>query len=226
VHAQLDAVRARDELAPAAAGRRGLEAGLLAIATLVRERHHKLFGELEAAWLAEHGARFFESVEANARALDELRRVPLEIERKFLLSGLPEAAASAPSVRIEQGWMAGERIRERLRRVSDASGERFFRTIKLGSGLTRAEYEEAITREMFEPLWELTAGSRIAKRRYKLPDGDRVWEIDAFEDRDLVTAEIELPAPDAELSLPDWLAPLVVREVTGDPAYSNVNLAH
>ena len=224
-HTLLDAVRAGDETALAAARRRSLEGGLLAIAALVRDRHRKLFGELEAAWLAERGAKFFETVAAAARALDEVRREPLEIERKFLLTGLPDAAREAPSVRIEQGWMAGEKIRERLRRVSDAAGERFYRTIKLGTGLTRAEYEEAISREMFEPLWPFTAGCRIEKRRYKIRDGERLWEIDVFAGRELVTAEVELPSADAAITLPDWLAPCVVREVTGDPTFSNLNLA-
>ncbi len=224
-HALLDAVRKADGRAMASARRRNLEAGLLAIVTLVRDRDRKLFGELEAAWLEQRCAKFFETLEAAARALDEVRREPLEIERKFLLSSVPEIAREAPSLRIEQGWMAGESIRERLRRVSDASGERFYRTIKLGSGLTRAEYEESISREMFEPLWPLTKGCRLEKRRIQIRDGERTWEIDVFEGRDLVTAEVELPSPDAALPFPEWLAPCLVREVTGDPAYSNLNLA-
>jgi CHAD domain-containing protein/CYTH domain-containing protein len=225
VHTLLDAVRSGDDQALASARRRTLESGLLAIATLARDRHRKLFGELEAAWLAERGARCFESIEAIAHALAEVRREPLEIERKFLLNGLPDEAREAPNVRIEQGWLAGETIRERLRRVSDASGERFYRTIKLGTGLTRAEYEESISRAMFEPLWPLTEGCRIEKRRYKVFEGERLWEIDVFEGRDLVTAEVELPSPEAALELPAWLARCLVREVTGDPAFSNLNLA-
>jgi len=224
-HTLLDAIRQGDEATLAAARRRNLERGLLAITILARDRHRKLFGELEAAWLAERGAKFFETIEGGARALCEVRREPLEIERKFLLSGLPEIAREAPSRRIEQGWMAGETIRERLRRVSDASGERFYRTIKLGTGLTRAEYEESISREMFEPLWPLTKGCRVEKRRIELRDGEWTWQIDVFEGRDLVTAEVELPSPDAVLPIPEWLAPCLVREVTDDPAYSNLNLA-
>jgi CYTH domain-containing protein len=224
-HALLDAVRADDPQALGSARRRSLESGLLAIVKLVRDRHRKLFGELETDWLAGHGARFFEAVDAAARSLDELRREPVEIERKFLLSGLPEIAREAPFTWIEQGWMAGEAIRERLRRVRDGAGERWFRTIKLGSGVARAEYEEPISREMFEPLWALTEGSRVEKRRAKIHDGGRTWEIDVFEGRELVTAEVELPSPEAELVIPEWLAPYVVREITGDPAYSNVNLA-
>ena len=225
VHALLDAVRTGDGETVAATRRRNLEAGLLAIATLVRDRNRKLFGELESAWLEQRSGKFFETLEAAARTLTEVRREPLEIERKFLLSGVPEIAREAPSLRIEQGWMAGETIRERLRRVSDASGERFYRTIKLGSGLTRAEYEESISREMFEPLWPLTKGCRIEKRRIQIRDGELTWEIDVFEGRDLVTAEVERPSPDAALAIPDWLAPCLVREVTGDSAYSNLNLA-
>jgi CHAD domain-containing protein/CYTH domain-containing protein len=224
-HALLDAIREGDEPALAVARRRSLEGGLLAIATLVRDRHRKLFGELEAAWLAQRGAMFFESIEAGAQTLCEVRREPLEIERKFLLSGLPEIAREAPSLRIEQGWLAGEAIRERLRRVNDASGERFYRTIKFGTGLARAEYEESIPRELFEPLWPLTEGCRVEKRRFEIRDAERTWQIDAFEGRDLVTAEVELPSPDAELPIPEWLAPYLVREVTGDPAYSNLKLA-
>ena len=75
------------------------------------------------------------------------------------------------------------------------------------------------------PLWPLTAGSRVTKRRYRLPGGDLVWEIDTFKGRELVTTEVELPSPDVVPSIPAWLVPYVVREVTGEAAYSNINLA-
>jgi CYTH domain-containing protein len=51
------------------------------------------------------------------------------------------------------------------------------------------------------------------------------WEIDVFEDRPLVLAEVELPSADAEAPPPAWLARHVVREVTDDPAYANSALA-
>jgi hypothetical protein len=38
-----------------------------------------------------------------------------EIERKYLLRGLPEAARAAPAVELEQGYLPGDRLRERLR---------------------------------------------------------------------------------------------------------------
>jgi CYTH domain-containing protein len=40
-----------------------------------------------------------------------------------------------------------------------------------------------------------------------------------------VLAEVELSREDEEVPLPEWLVGYVEREVTGDPDYSNVNLA-
>jgi CYTH domain-containing protein len=97
--------------------------------------------------------------------------------------------------------------------------------VKVGTGLVRAEYEEEIAPGEFERLWPLTAGARVRKRRYRVPDGELVWEIDEFLDRELWLAEIELPSADTEVEVPEWLAPYVVRDVTGEPEYSNLRLA-
>ncbi len=71
----------------------------------------------------------------------------------------------------------------------------------------------------------LTAGRRVTKRRYRVREGALTWEIDEFTDRDLVLAEVELRDPEAEPEIPDWLRPVLDREVTGEPEYVNANLA-
>ena len=152
-------------------------------------------------------------------------RRDVEIERKYLLSSLPEAALGVTPIVIDQGWLPGERLRERVRRIRDAEGERYSRTVKLGRGVERVELEEAADRDLFEALWPLTEGRRVSKLRYRIPEGGLVWEIDRFSDRDLVLAEVELPRADVVPGLPRWLAPFVTREVTGEPEYVNVNLA-
>lgn len=152
-------------------------------------------------------------------------RRDVEIERKYLLSGVPEAVLVVTPVAIEQGWLPGERLQERVRRIRDADGERYVRTVKLGRGVERIEVEEEADRDLFEALWPLTEGRRVSKLRYRIPDGDLVWEVDRFRDRDLVLAEVELPSADVVPGPPAWLAPYVTREVTGEPEYLNVNLA-
>jgi CYTH domain-containing protein len=128
-------------------------------------------------------------------------------------------------VDIEQGYLPGERLVERLRRVRSSDGVTLVRTVKEGSGLTRLEVEEAVSPEMFERLWPLTEGRRIHKRRYRVPDGDLTWEIDEFVDRDLVLAEVELVGRPVTVELPAWLRPSVEREVTEEAEYSNLQLA-
>jgi hypothetical protein len=44
---------------------------------------------------------------------------PLEIERKYLLRALPRQLRGAAADEIDQGWLPGERLRERVRRVRE-----------------------------------------------------------------------------------------------------------
>ena len=152
--------------------------------------------------------------------------LPMEFERKYLLSACPPEAAAVPPASIVQGWLPGTTLRERLRHTTNADGrERFTRTIKLGPARARIEVEEDTDRETFESLWPLTHAARIRKQRHVVRHDDHRWEIDVFLDRDLVVAEVEL-ANEFELApLPPWLAPYVVRDVTGDPAYFNAVMA-
>lgn len=164
--------------------------------------------------------------DADAVSFNHSIGLPLEIERKFLLHGLPPEAAVAPSIRIEQGWLPGTAIRERLRRTTEPTGEeRCTRTIKLGQPGNRIEVEENVDPVLFAQLWPFTAAARIRKRRHMIADGDVTWEIDVFLDRDLVLAEVELRDGNQAVTLPDWLAPFVVREVTHDANYLNSVMA-
>ena len=200
-------------------------AGLLALARLVRERRDALHADLEREWRAGGMDTLAAEVRAVAASLEARAGGKLERERKYLLAGLPPKATEAEVVDIAQGWLPGARLRERIRRVRGPEGERYWRALKQGAGLTRLEAEEETTREVFETLWPLTEGRRVAKRRHRVQDGSLVWEIDAFTDRDLVLAEVELPARATDVALPDWLGPLVVCDVTDDPAFLNENLA-
>ncbi len=85
--------------------------------------------------------------------------------------------------------------------------------------------EREVSAEEFEALWPRTAGRRLSKTRYLVAEGDLVWEIDDFDELNVVLADIELPSPDTEFAIPDWLAPHIVRDVTEEPAYRNSNLA-
>ena len=149
-----------------------------------------------------------------------------EIERKYLLRELPLRVSGAPSLEIDQGYLPGERINERVRRTRGADGVRYYRTIKSGAGIERSEIEEETSELFFTTVWPLTRGCRIRKRRYLVEDRGATWEIDEFLDREgLWLAEIELERVDDVVVPPDWLREAIEREVTDEPQYTNHALA-
>lgn len=150
----------------------------------------------------------------------------IEIERKFLLSGLPDMPRVSDVLEIDQGYIPGVRLLERLRRQRHRDGTiRYFRTVKVGSGVERIELEDETDRATFEHLWQLTEGRRLRKRRHLVPDGNLTWEVDEFTDRALHLAELEIETATTAIRIPDWLKPVVVRDVTDEREYTNRNLA-
>jgi len=147
--------------------------------------------------------------------------VGVEVERKFVVSELPNLEA-AQGDEIEQGYLAiGSEGEVRVRR----KGDRLLLTAKRGAGLSREEAEIELDRERFDRLWPLTEGRRLRKRRHVLQhEGLRV-EIDVYEGdlEGLVVAEIEFPSEEEanEFEPPNWLG----EEVTGDHRYLNETLA-
>jgi CHAD domain-containing protein/CYTH domain-containing protein len=201
--------------------------GLLGLARHLHERGIQSYANLERDWLNDAGAEFFERVREFAAALEHRARFGTEIEHKYLLTRLPAAALDAPSVEIEQGYLPGEKLVERIRRLTLPDGaEKWFRTVKAGNGLERVELEEEADVNLAQAMWRLTTGRRLRKRRYSIRESDDlIWEVDEFLDRKLVLAEIEVPTPDTRFELPVWLQDVLDREVTDDPEYSNARLA-
>ena len=150
----------------------------------------------------------------------------VEIERKYLLRGMPAMPAVEDVLEVDQGYIPGVNVRERVRRQTSRSGvTRYFRTMKMGVGVVRTELEDETDERTFSAMWPLTEGRRVRKRRHLVRHGDDVWEIDEFLDLPLVMAELELDRADATITMPDWLRAVLVREVTDDPNYTNRSLA-
>lgn len=145
--------------------------------------------------------------------------MPLEIERKFLVTG--HAWRSDDAVLYRQGYL--NRDKQRTVRVRIA-GDRAFLTIKgVSSGATRVEFEYEIPVSEAAQLLTLCDGPLIEKTRHRVTVGPHVWEVDEFHgDNDgLVVAEIELGSEDEAFARPEWVSV----EVTEDARYYNSNLA-
>lgn len=199
--------------------------GLVELSRRLVERKARAFANLEATWLKGRSEDFFNQLNELARVLIHGDEAPVEVERKFLLRQMPPAVRVSPSLDIELGWLPGVRISEKVRRVTESGQEQRFRTINAGVGSGRLEVEEEVTAPVFDHLWPLTEGRRVLKRRHKISHRGLTWEIDDFADRELVLAEVEVPFEDSPVEPPEWLKPYVVREVTGEDEFSNLQLA-
>ncbi|MFL5540056.1 MAG: CHAD domain-containing protein [Longimicrobiaceae bacterium] len=203
------------------------EGGFATLRRLLEEERRARFATVEAEWLHGRAAEFFGAVREVARAAAMRGEPDREIERKYLLKRMP-AIRSLPEVElleIDQGYIPGERLAERVRRTRRGDEVKYYRTVKLGKGISRTEIEEETSERIFRRLWPLTKGKRVRKRRYRIRDNGFTWEVDRFRDRRLVLCEVELPTEDTHAEPPKWLRREIVRDVTGENEYANINLA-
>lgn len=147
--------------------------------------------------------------------------MPLEIERKFLVSGDYKSLAIS-HMRIIQGYICSAKGRTVRVRLSDNAG---FLTIKgpsYNGGLSRFEFEKEITKPEALSLLALCEPGVIDKVRWIVPAGKHTFEVDEFhgENEGLVVAEVELSAEDEQFERP----PFLDEEVTGDRRYYNSQL--
>ena len=146
----------------------------------------------------------------------------IEIERKFLLSALPQGLPDGQEIR--QGYLSVSDPEVRVRQMDS----RFFVTKKTGDGLTREESEAEVTEQVFNILWPATEGRRVEKTRYSVTAADgTIWELDDYRGNlsGLFTAEVELPTEESVPLQPEILKDLVTADVTHDVKYKNKKLA-
>jgi adenylate cyclase len=153
----------------------------------------------------------------------------MEIERKFLLSGVPPTMRFARREAIRQGYLALDGDTEVRLRITPKGA---VLTIKAGRGGVRVEEEIALESRQGEALWELTEGRRVQKTRRRVrlagtggSSGDLVAEIDEYAGAldGLVVVEVEFPDEAAARGFepPAWFG----RELTDDWRYANRSLA-
>lgn len=142
-----------------------------------------------------------------------------EIERKFLLTKMPETVLHSTTC-IRQGYISQSRnsVEIRLRQ----KGDLFFMTFKRGQGLVRDEAEIRIDEANFNYLWPLTQGRQVEKQRSKVVlDSGLTAEIDEFSSAlsGLFLCEVEFGDQEQAKAFvpPQWFG----AEVTEDGRYKN-----
>jgi CHAD domain-containing protein len=199
--------------------------GLLALAERLEEREAEAFARLRADWLAGAADDFFEAVTTVGKRIANRPACVAEIERRFLLRRVPATARSFARQEIEQGWLPGLRVVERVTPLGPVAQPASLRTTRPATGASPAAPEGQVDPALFDTIWPLTAGRRIRKRRHIVPDFGLQWEIDEYLDRNLVLLEVAPGSDESHVELPEWLEPYVVREVTGERDFTARALA-
>jgi CYTH domain-containing protein len=144
----------------------------------------------------------------------------MEIERKYLVSSLPDNLDDYHCRIIEQGYLSTEPV-VRVRKDND----KYWLTYK-GSGLlAHEEYNLPLTKESYEHLIKKADGNIITKKRYEIPDRGHTIELDLFEGvfTGTILAEVEFDSIEEADSYtpPDWFD----KDVTMDRNYHNSNMS-
>lgn len=157
---------------------------------------------------------------------------PLEIERKFLIR-MPD-----PSVLLAQEGVVVKEITQTYLTADPGATRRVRKTVMDGTAtyrktekqrisvLSAIEVEVDLTEADYLALLREADPTRhpIQKTRMTFPFAGHLMEIDMYpfwEDRAIL--EIELTSEEEEYAIPSFLS--VIREVSGDKRYKNVNLA-
>jgi CYTH domain-containing protein len=160
--------------------------------------------------------------------------VPVEIERKFLLSHAPdwsvEYLRTADLLEIEQVYLkVGNGTEERIRRTSKSGCETYHLT-RLASYRpgVRDVHESEITAREFHLLRQLGDPLRktVRKRRRVFQVGRHVFELDEIYEpasRACCILEVQLSMEDEPVDLPESIP--MDREVTAEASYANSNIA-
>lgn len=163
---------------------------------------------MEDDFLKEIKNSFIKNVNANR----------VEIERKFLLKGLPDYLWNFNCAKIEQHYISFE-PEVRARKINDSH----ILTFKSNGNLERNEIEIPITKLQFNELKEMSSGS-VLKTRYFVEQEDHTYELDIYNNIDnLLTVEVEFKSKeDSEnFSVPEWFG----TEITNVKEFKNKNLA-
>ncbi len=151
-----------------------------------------------------------------------------EIERKFLVSKLPDDLENYDKIDLIQGYIDVGKDNPselRIRRKFRKGLETYLLAVKSGGGLKRSETEIEVPAQVYNTLFPLTANRRIYKTRYLIPSDSHTVELDIYSGNltGLTVAEVEFTSVEASedfVPLP-WFG----KEVTEDNRYKNKKLA-
>ena len=145
----------------------------------------------------------------------------MEIERKFLITKLPDNLNNYKCRNIEQGYLSTNPV-VRVRKDNND----YYLTYKGSGMMVREEYNLPLTKESYHHLIQKADGNVITKKRYEIPTyDDLIIELDLFEGlfSEIILAEVEFVSEAQAISYtpPEWFG----KDVTNTKEYHNSSMS-
>ena len=145
----------------------------------------------------------------------------MEIERKYLITELPQDLEKYSKRELEQGYLCTEPV-IRIRKDND----NYELTYKSKGLMVREEHTLLLTKDSYEHLKQKVDGRIISKTRYLIPFDEKLTiELDVFYNdlAPLLLAEVEFPSEELANAFlpPSWFG----EDVTFSTQYHNSNLS-
>jgi len=160
--------------------------------------------------------------ENSDRPKPQLHAGPVEIERKFLVTGDEWRQLAVRSVRLRDGLIAAYKDRKvRVRIAGDDIATVAIKGPRIGIAQAEFEYEIPIA-DAERMLSTICRDDTLEKDRFFVEDVGGTWHVDVYSGilQGVVIAEIELKHERQELIIPSWIG----KEVTGDPFFKKINM--
>ena len=149
-------------------------------------------------------------------------KMPIEIERRFIVQGNGWKELSVEMQELQQAYLSTN-FEDWVIRTRIINNQKSKLTLKKSAGLmTNHEFEYPIPLQDALSLWNLSK-EKLIKNRYKLDLKPGQWFLDCFQgsNHPLVIAEVELSSKNEIVKIPGWC----IHEITGIKKLSNAALA-
>lgn len=165
-----------------------------------------------------------------------------EIERKFLVSDADLRDLSLELTSITSTYLDTDKIFKigsslglpsrppsanyelRASKLISDESTKFLLTSKVGPySITRAESTCEIDASTYEDVVHRFGVSQIRKKRFKFTYLRKLFELDVYQEPELIMLEVELNSETELFAVPPFVS--IIKEVTGDPMFYNKNIS-
>lgn len=150
----------------------------------------------------------------------------LEIERKFLLSNIPNLNYT-DELLIYQFYTDVNGIINRFREIRNIKSQDSIYQHCIKTPLSHGTFQEIETEISYDDFQNMRKNEigNILKKRFIYTENNLKWEIDDYLNIKLITLEVELIDIKQNIIIPPTINDYIITEITGNKLFSNHNLS-